>query len=251
MTTEASMTREDLAAILEQPESQTLECKADFPGELRRPRDPESEKGKGTLIKDLVSMANGLLVGEGRVIYGVKDHRTHREVRGISRSWDDATFIEWIGNAVEPPVSASYSEVLWEQGKRIGVFRISVHPDAPHVAVRTTGELHKGQVWQRIGTQNRVALHRELRSLFALPEPITLDSTHGSLATKMKKYYQERGREVTFPRYSGRHDKLAEGYTPALFPGTRQEVLVSTTGRPELIAMLRPPKEELNCGRPE
>jgi hypothetical protein len=188
-------------------------------------------------------MANGLLQGEGRVIYGVKDHRTHREVLGISRSWDDATFIEWLGNAVEPPVNASYSEVLWEQGKRIGVFQISVHPDGPHLAVRTTGKLHKGQVWQRIGTQNRVALHRELRSLFALPEPITLDNTQGSLATKMKEYYQKRGAEVVFPRYSGRYDKLAEGYTFALFPGTRQHVLVGTTGKPELIAMLRPPKE--------
>jgi len=244
-----SMKREELVALLEQPESQTLEWKADFPVELRRPGDVASEKGKGTLIKDLASMANGLLHGEGRVIYGVKDHRTRREIWGISRCWDDATFGDWIANAVEPPVNASYSEVEWEEDKRVGVFQISVHPDAPHVAVRTTGELHKGQVWQRVGTQNRVALHAELRNLFALPEPITLDNTQGSLATKMKAYYQQRGREVVFPRYPGRYDKLAEGYSFALFPGTRQQVLVSTTDKPELIAMLKPPKEEPNCGR--
>ena len=54
--------------------------------------DPNWDKGRGTLLKDLIAIAHGEGQQCGYLIYGVKDMGTYREVVGIASSWDDATF---------------------------------------------------------------------------------------------------------------------------------------------------------------
>lgn len=145
------MDYEKLRAILGRGERQALDWKADFPGELRGGAGSRAwEKGRGILLKDLVAMANGLSDGVGHLVYGVKDHGSHRQVLGRHGSWDDADFQTWAQNTFTPPPEFSYVEVQWRDGLNVGLFEIRVSAQYPHVVKQSLGEvLHQGQVWTR------------------------------------------------------------------------------------------------------
>jgi hypothetical protein len=78
-----NMTKEELEKLCASGEASWLDWKADFPPSLLKGKsDSDSEKGRGTLLKDLVSIANGTGEQYGYLVYGVKDERTVRIVKG-------------------------------------------------------------------------------------------------------------------------------------------------------------------------
>ncbi len=237
------MTRAELEDLLERPESDTLDWKADFPRGLAEGRsDPAWETAKATVLKDVVAVANAVEEQRGYVVYGVLDQGTSREVRGKTGSWDDATFQTWAANAFDPPPDFSYSEVAWDDFRSVGVFVIRPHPDYPHVAKQSIGGvLHEGQVWIRRGSMNSVALNQDLRCMFRGTDPIIDSRSNGPIVTAAANHYRELGYEPVLPRWVDRDVKEAEGYRIAFYPGTRRHVVVvDPRGDPDLVLMLKP-----------
>jgi predicted HTH transcriptional regulator len=233
----------NLASLLHRSESQTLEWKRDFPRELA-PKHPQLEIGKGTLLKDLAAMANGLVENAGYIVYGVADSQSGRQILGVSSAWDEASVRDWAANALYPVPSFTYSQYV-ESASTVVIIEVHVHPDGPHVARRSSGPLHEGQVPLRRGTQNGIANHAELRQMFRGPEPVASGSTSGEIASATIAHYKALDLETTWQRLADRDDRLHCGYRLALYPGTRRPVVVADpqTGRPDVILMIRPSKE--------
>lgn len=100
-----------VAKLLASGESDSLDWKADYPqGLLGSSKVGEWDKGKATLLKDLISIANGEGCEVGHLVYGVKDHGADREVIGVAKSWDDADFQGWAANAFDPPPTFLFGE---------------------------------------------------------------------------------------------------------------------------------------------
>ena len=232
----------DLTSLLSHSESQTLEWKRDFPKDLV-PKGPNLEVGKGTLIKDLAAMANGLVEGSGYIVYGVADSQAGRQIVGVTSTWDEASVRDWVANALYPVPTFAYSQHS-ESAAVVAILEVHVHPDGPHVARRTSGPLHEGQVPLRRGTQNGIANHSELRQLFRGAEPLVASSSTGEVASVTIAHYQALGLETTWPRLADRDDMLLRGFRLALFPGTRCPVVVldPRTSQPDVILMVRPSK---------
>ena len=153
------MQQEEFLDLLARSESGSIDWKADFPPGLihHTKGSKEWDKGRGTILKDAVSIANCDEPGPEHLIYGVEDAAAIRSVIGISKQWDDATFQTWAQNAFDPPPRFVYSEIVLADGKRVGVFVIERTTDGAHVACQTIGGvLFDGQVWFRQGTNRPV-----------------------------------------------------------------------------------------------
>jgi len=227
------MTREDFEKLLVHPEDTWIDWKRDFPKGLlqtRRGDDPkEWDNGKGDLIKDLVSIANRSdEKPHGFLVYGVQDHGTKREVIGILKSWDDgATFQTWLREIVEPQVLFSYSELHYYQSKKVGIFKINISPEYPHIIKQTVGDvIFKGQVWFRLGSMNEVALYSDLKNMFRSPDPfiITFGERNARVYKDIKKYYEDKGYQLFQLPLARKDISLLEGYEIAYYPGTRRGI---------------------------
>jgi predicted HTH transcriptional regulator len=244
-----TITKEEFEQLLEHGEDSWLDWKAEVDQRLLldpKTKPKEWDKGKGKLLKDLVSIANSADEKAGYLVIGVRDNGTTREVVGISRSWDDATFQEWVQQAFAPPIIFSYSQLEWESGKIIGIFRIEHVAEYPHVATQTIGGvIHEGQVWFRRGSKNSIALHEELGEMFRGQEPIQSDEFDGEIVKKAKKLYEAQGYQISMAGLYRKHDMLAKGYKIAHYPGTRREIWVGYNHSKrdfEHILMLKPKK---------
>lgn len=236
------MRRDEFQKLLQNSESSFLDWKADFPaGLIKGSRHPDWEKGKAELLKDIVSIANNDDGGTGFLVYGVKDHGTHREVIGIGRNWDDADFQTWAQTAFDPPPQFLYSELAWKNDKTVGMFSIDHVADYPHVASRSIDRVFcEGQVWYRFGTRNSVADHGKLRNMFLGQEPYALERMDGSISNKVKQHYESQACTVQWRRFGNRDELVEQGFSLAYFPGTRRPILVMNRGEPDLILMVRP-----------
>jgi predicted HTH transcriptional regulator len=232
----------DLTRLLPFAESDWLDWKADFPPGLRMGRtDPDWERGKGTLLKDLVALANS----EGDeascfLVYGVGDRKTHREVLGISSDLDDAIFQQWAEVAFHPPPKFLYQKQSTPDGHCVGVFQISRVPGYPHVArLRIGGALYEGQVWFRHGSKNTVANRDDLARMFLGEAPMQFGSQSDPEYQKLLDHF---GHEQVFICSMGAKDShLLRGYRIAHFPGTRREIWSGEfSGRYECVLMLKP-----------
>ena len=92
------MTTEQLRALLEQGERDTLDWKRDHPLGLNSAESTPEEKlrARGTLLKDVAAMANTVESGCGYIVYGVADSSTKRTVLGVSSVIDDAQLQDWV-----------------------------------------------------------------------------------------------------------------------------------------------------------
>jgi predicted HTH transcriptional regulator len=236
------MEQKDFEELLKQAESDWLEWKADFPtGILGSRKDPEWQEGKGELIKDLTALANSPGKSPAFLVYGVKDFRIRREVRGTSTSFDDAMFQEWIRRSIDPQIKFHYSEIEANPEKKVALFEIEKTLPYPHVLKVDLGtNIHKGQVWFRIKTQNNIALYADLEKMFRGELPCRYESFHDPEIERIKKLYQELGREPTFPLLYQKEAKLIQGYEIEPVPGTRKEILVGFGERSTHVFMLKP-----------
>lgn len=232
------MKEHEFKELLKESESTWLDWKKDFPpGLVKGSGDPEWEKGKGSLLKDLVSIANCDEEKIGFLVYGVKDNGTKRNVTGITKSWDDATFQEWVINTFKPPLQFSYSELELSTKRKVGIFSIEPSSEYPHVTYRRIGEvIYEGQVWFRRGSRNCLALYEDLKDMFTSPAPIKVGKADGSTATTIIEYYKSRGDKAGWVSLYNKDDKIEGGYKIAYKPKTRREVWL----KEECILMLQP-----------
>ncbi len=161
------MTKDKLKSLLKEGESPRLDWKRDFPrGILRGGRSGDWNKGRGKLLKSLISIANTSEIGPAYLVYGVEDSGKKRKVIGISKHFDDADFQQWALNAFDPPPKFLYTTLEWSKKKTVGIFQIERTPDFPHVVKENIGGiLFAGQVWFRRGSQNNIALYSDLREM--------------------------------------------------------------------------------------
>jgi len=235
---------DEFRALLENGESQDLDWKKDWPpGILEDKMSEKWNEGRGELLKDLISLANTAGPVSARLVYGVKDLGSERKVFGISKLFDDANFQQWATNTFDPSPKLSYFSIRWNDAINIGVFIIERIPKYPHVVKADLGGvLHRGQVWFRKGTQNRIALHDDLREMFMGEEPIKIAMLGDPMVTEVRDHYRSLGREVPAVALAERDKYLLKGYEIAAYPGTRREIWVGMKAgnQWELILLLKP-----------
>jgi len=228
--------------LLNNSEDTWLDWKADFPSQLlQTAKSPEWDRGRGELLKDLVAIANGEGRDRGYLVYGVKDHRTHRELRKISKSWNDADFQTWASIAFQPPLRFLYSELEYK-GHQIGVFEIDRIPEYPHVCVMTIDSvLYKGQVWFRKGSQNDFAKRDDLERMIRGKEPFLFERIDDPQLEELLKEHKRQNINVAGLRYIQLDSRLASGWKVVYYPGTRRPVCAGgTKTNPDLVFMYQP-----------
>ncbi len=239
------MTKDYMMELLKRGESTSLDWKREFPhGMLKGRSDPYWDQGRAEVLKDIIAIANAEENGSGYLVYGIEDTGASRNVVGLSRSWDDATFQTWAENAFDPPPRFTYTEIEWDHGWKIGVFTIERSAVYPHVVKEMLGSvIHKGQVWFRRGSKNSVALRGDLERMFTDEKPFTFTNLDDNdpVFKRVTDYYRERGFEPSLPFLTDKDSKLAQGYTLAYYPDTRREIWVGyNRGHFGHILMLRP-----------
>ena len=237
------MKEHEFKELLRESESTWLDWKRDFPpGLVKGSGGPEWEKGKGTLLKDLVSIANCDEERTGFLVYGVKAKGTKRIVTGIARSWDDADSQEWAMNTFKPPIRFSYSELEYPDTQVVGIFSVDPSPDYPHVAYQTiNGVIYEGQTWYRRGSRNCVAHYEDLKDMFFRHTPLKAKRLGSQLEQDVRKHYESSGCTVIGASLSDKDNKLREGYKVAHYPRTRREVWFGEhNGQYQHILMLEP-----------
>lgn len=232
----------ELQSLLEHGEETWLDWKANFPQPLLGSSgNPNWDHGKAELLKDLVSIANGEGEKIGYLIYGVKDHRTWREILGIFKSWDDADFQTWAHNVFDPSLKFLYTELSID-GDPVGCFEIERVPEYPHVCISSTGGvLFEGQVWFRKGSKNAVAHHDDLVRMVRGEEPFLLDNPEDPILINIVREHERVGEKVGGVRFDRLDSLLASGYKLVRLPGTRRPVYAGGTKKePDLVYLYKP-----------
>jgi len=239
------MTKDELKNLLKKGESPSLDWKKDFPqGILPGKRSGDWNRGRGKLLKSLISLANTSEPGPAYLIYGVEDSGKKKKVIGISKSFDDAEFQQWALNTFDPPPKFLYTPLNWSKTKAVGIFQIERTPEFPHVVKENIGGiLFAGQVWFRRGSQNNIALYSDLREMIEGIIPFKISSSNDPTFKEIKKRYKSEGIETTLIRMCDKDSYLDRNYKIATKPGTRKEVWVGPLGdRYELILLSKPEK---------
>jgi hypothetical protein len=237
------VTKEELSKLLDYSEANWLDWKASFPsGLLKGKTGLDWDKGRGTLLKDLIAIANGEGRPCGYLIYGVKDMGSSRDIVGISNSWDDAMFQTWAGNTFDPIPNFHYSEVQWDSTNKLGIIQIERSPNYPHVAVTNVGGIiFEGQVWFRQGTKNTIARRSDLRMMFLGEEAFKITKLDDPVFQEIEAFYKQQGLEPICRPLANKDSYLARGYQLAYYPKSRKEVWVGHhRGEYEQILMLKP-----------
>ncbi len=166
------MKKEDLQKLLAHSQDTWLDWHESFPLELLKGEDhPQWETGKAKLLRDLAALANRSGGRQGYLVFGVADHGSEREIKGIFKSWQGTDFQGWARHVFDPPLSFSYEELAVGDQIRVGVFSVDLAPQYPHVATRSLGGiLHPGQVWVRRGNEAVIALYQDLQEMFTRGE---------------------------------------------------------------------------------
>lgn len=232
----------ELNGLLASPEATWIDWKRDIPaGLVAGKSNPDWDKARAELLKDLVAIANG---NDGRssgcLVYGVRDDGSNRTIVGISKSgWDDAMFQVWAEKTFEPPPKFSYSEIEPVAGRIVGIFVIHRVANYPHVVVANLGDiLHDGQLWFRRGTKNTIAHAEDLRSMFRGDEPFRFSTTHDQTVKKIIDETATSDWEPVLPLAIDKEARIAAGYEVVYYPGTRREIWIGGKGQ-EVILMRR------------
>ncbi len=146
-------------AILLQSESETLDFKATG-------YDLQSDHGRFSLVKDIISMANTPRDSESFIVCGVKLLSTgEKELVGCTAHPDEADLQSQFAERVYPLPTFSYETVTYRE-KEYGVYRIPPIRIGPCVPVRDYGDsLRRVQVYFRRRSKNDVATPHDLTSI--------------------------------------------------------------------------------------
>ena len=148
------ISKNEIAEILEKPESTTLDFKERF-------YDFQNDKELRTtakLIKDILSFSNTMRSEKGLIIFGVKEKTDKSlELVGLDKSFDDSIIQEKVKDKVFPRPIFSYYEVIYNK-KKIGVLEFPITKyELPITPVIKLKGLEIGKVYYRNGTSNTEA----------------------------------------------------------------------------------------------
>ena len=145
----------DLASLLERPESETLDFKANS-------YDLSDKRKKRDFAKDLASLANTPRDGGAHIVLGVKKrHDGSFELLGIENELDDADLQGVASGFLEPMPRFSY-QAIPHRGVVLGLITIPPGQQSP-VAPKKTEDpgFVEGSIYFRRGSQNDVASMQE------------------------------------------------------------------------------------------
>jgi hypothetical protein len=84
-------------------------------------------------------------------------------------------------------------------------------------------------------------MREDLRRMLIGDSPFKIGKMNDPVLKGIEEHYRAQGRELSLPLFANRDSCLAQGYEPAVYPGTRREVWVGAIGdRFEHVLMLRP-----------
>ncbi len=146
--------------LIEQPESETLDFKAE-------PHRLDNDHFKSKFIKDILAMANTIRNTPAYIVVGVKllpDGRHHRV--GVSIHPDDADLQEILKKAqVQPALKFIYQDI-WLDGLSFGFIEIPLQTDGPFMAGRRIELVEQQRLYLRRGTQNDDGRPEEYRKIY-------------------------------------------------------------------------------------
>ena len=145
----------DISALLNRPESKTLDFKA-------KGYDTSKRRDKRAFAKDLASLANTPREGDAHIVLGVKKQLDGgSELLGLDKAIDDSDLQTIAGSLLEPAPQFSYQPIQ-HCGVLLGL--ITIPPDQEYpVAPRTTHSegFVESSIYFRRGSRNSAASTRE------------------------------------------------------------------------------------------
>ena len=114
------------------------------------------------LLKDVMSMANGISDERKYILIGIKKTQTERTLLGLEELSDSADYENVIQENIEPTISIKYYMHTFN-GKKYGILEISGNKNRPYMMRKDYGNsLKKGDIWIRKGTRQSRAVRADL-----------------------------------------------------------------------------------------
>jgi hypothetical protein len=140
------MTHPDIASLLHEPESSSLDFKRDqyrFEG--------ASDDEKSELLKDILAFANSWRRGEAYILVGIAEVRGGRsQVVGVARHLDDAKLQQFVNSKTQRPIRFNYYAAMVD-GAEVGVISVPVQ-ERPFFLRKDYGRLKRNVVYLRHGS---------------------------------------------------------------------------------------------------
>lgn len=162
----------DLAQILWQSESDTLDFKRD-----QYPFDDASDEQRSELLKDILAFANGWRSVPARILIGVDEVKHGRSTPVGCEHLTNRTLQTFVNSKVNRPIQFFYDAYDFD-GKSIGIIEISVQ-DRPFYLRKKFGRLEPNTVYIRRGDTTAIADPDEIAQMGAKQEQA---SNHPQLA---------------------------------------------------------------------
>jgi len=152
----------DLTELLRRPEGDSLDFKqSDY--------DLSDTRGKCSLLKDVLSLANTPREGSAYLILGVRwTAESGAQVVGINHHCDESEFRGVLRPDLINPIPRVIYHSLQDQGKPIGVLEIPVDRTGPFTLLKDMGEgtaLRGGTIYVREGSTNVEAVGARLQQV--------------------------------------------------------------------------------------
>jgi hypothetical protein len=157
------MNASDIAALLWQSESETLDFKRD-----QYPFDNASDDQRSELLKDILAFANAWRSGPARILIGVDEVRHGRSLPIETQHLTNRNLQTFVNSKVNRPVTFSY-DAYEIDGKSVGVIDIAVQ-DRPLYLNRRYGRLEANTVYIRRGDTTTIADPDEIAQMGAKHE---------------------------------------------------------------------------------
>jgi hypothetical protein len=138
------MQKGDIAALLWQGESETLDFKRD-----QYPFDGATDDQRSELVKDILAFANAWRTTPARILIGVEEVKHGRSIPVGTEHLLNRTLQTFIGSKVNRAIAFSY-EAVEVDGTSIGVIEIPVQ-ERPIFLIRKYGKLEANTVYIRRG----------------------------------------------------------------------------------------------------
>lgn len=144
--TKTQLLPEEFVKLLARPEGPTTDFKRDA-------YDLTTDGGRGSFIKDVLSMANTPRSEPAYIVLGVAEADGKKELVGLAKSVDDAVYQDTLKSKVHPCPNILYIPILHE-GRTYGVIVIQPDQKGPCQATTDVGKVRRYVIYWRRGTQN-------------------------------------------------------------------------------------------------
>lgn len=157
------MQTSEIAALLWQSESETLDFKRD-----QYPFDGAAEDERAELLKDILAFANAWRTIPARILIGIQEVNHGRSIPVGTQHLLNRNLQTFIQSKINRPIAFSY-EAIELDGKPIGVIEIPIQ-DRPFFLTKKYGKLEANTVYIRRGDTTDIADPDEIAQMGAKRE---------------------------------------------------------------------------------